>query len=165
MPLIPGPGTGVNTTALPGNRDLTQNQTLRSQTLKADVRADAAACRRRRLRVDCRSTKGEKSEARKHEKEEKTRKRHPDIFYDFVLSEISPAQLNPLTFNRGVFVILLCARQVYPVRGAARDIVIQYSLAFLKLKSSPEGEGFSPIPQGGQLWLAKDYFSMYRCRQ
>jgi heme/copper-type cytochrome/quinol oxidase subunit 3 len=25
----------------------------------------------------------------KHEKEQKTRKRHPDIFYDFVLSEIS----------------------------------------------------------------------------
>jgi len=30
-----------------------------------------------------------KLKSRKHEKEEKTRKRHPDIFFDFVLSEIS----------------------------------------------------------------------------
>jgi hypothetical protein len=69
------------------------------------------AARRWLLRVDCKSTLGEKSETRRYEKEGKTRKRHRNAFSDFVLSEISPAQLNLFAFNRGVFVILLWAKQ------------------------------------------------------
>jgi hypothetical protein len=51
-----------------------------------------------------RAGRNKETETRRYEKEQKTRKRHPDIFYDFVLSEISPAQLNLFTFNRGGFV-------------------------------------------------------------
>jgi hypothetical protein len=59
---------------------------------------------------------GEKSETRRLEKEQKTRKKYPNAFYDFVLSEIS------------------CFRAFF-------------SLVFVKVKSSPKGKVFFPIPE------------------
>jgi hypothetical protein len=68
----------------------------------------------------CQSTKGPKYESRKmrakHPDRDNTRKRHPEIFYNLVLSEISPARLNLFTFNPGVFLFSSLRKATFDIR-------------------------------------------------
>ena len=103
---------------------------------RGQVKAPRRA-RRWLLKIDRKSIERKKSETRKLEKKEKTRKRHPDILYDFVLCEIS------------CFRVFFFAQNRFIPCGVLRSILdfrIEYNLVFAELKSSPKDEGSSPNP-------------------
>jgi hypothetical protein len=64
--------------------------------------------------------------------------------------DIQPFSMISRFLKFRAFVFSSLRKQAYPVRRAVREIRIQYSLAFVKLKSSPKGEGFSRNPRMGQ---------------